>query len=298
MAVQKPLVLPDVFTGDKNWEEWIDHFDSVATVNGWDDAAKLQWLRVRMTGRAATTFRRLPEETRADFALSVAALQKRFEPESKKELYMAELQTRTKKRKEDWTVFGEELKRLADKAYPDLQNEARERLALNQYLSRLEDPQLAFSVRQNKPTDVDSAIRITLEMESYMQASKACEPVQIAHVEEEDGEEPVAAAPTAAGKTKDDPLQILLERMDQLEKGLKSVNQERPYRNQERPYRNQERPYRNQERPYRSASGGSNRQPPRTKICWNCRGEGHIAPNCPSPKQERQQQGNDQPSGQ
>ena len=62
---------------------------------------------------------------------------------------MAEMQTRSRRRKEDWAVFGEELKRLADKAYPDLQEEARERLALNQYLSRLDDPQLAFSVRQN-----------------------------------------------------------------------------------------------------------------------------------------------------
>ena len=130
MAQNTPLVLPETFTGEKSWEEWSDHFKSVAAVNDWDAAAKLKWLCVRLTGRAATTFRRLPEETRGDFALATAALCKRFEPESKKELYMAELQTRTKRRKEDWVVFGEELKRLADKGYPELQEEARERLAL------------------------------------------------------------------------------------------------------------------------------------------------------------------------
>ena len=57
----------------------------------------------------------------------------------KKELYMAEMQTRSRNTTEDWAVFGKELKRLADKAYPDLQEETHECLALNQY------PQLAFS---------------------------------------------------------------------------------------------------------------------------------------------------------
>ena len=94
---QRPLVLPDVFTGGKNWDEWMDHFDSVAAVNGWDGEEKLKWLRVRLTGRAATTFRRLSEATRADFTAATTALRERFEPESKKELYMAEMQTRSRR---------------------------------------------------------------------------------------------------------------------------------------------------------------------------------------------------------
>lgn len=140
MSASKPAVLPELYSGEKSWDEWIDHFDSVATVCGWDDAAKLKWLRVRLTGRAGTAFRRLPEATRNDFKEAVQALRKRFEPESRKELYMTELQTRTKKRNEDWASFGDELRKLADKAYPDLQEEARERFALNQYLAHLEHP--------------------------------------------------------------------------------------------------------------------------------------------------------------
>ena len=278
---QKPLVLPEVFTGEKNWEEWIDHFDSVAAVNGWDEGAKLKWLRVRLTGRAATTFRRLPEATRGNFEAATAALQERFEPESKKELYMAEMQTRSRRRKEDWAVFGEELKRLADKAYPDLQEEARERLALNQYLSRLDDPQLAFSVRQHKPKNVDEAVRITIEMESYLQASKSAMPVQIAHVDEDPEDDATIQIATVVNE-KTDPLQVILERMEKLEAGLKSVQQGRPQR---------------------SNGGRTKQNQTKPKICWNCRGEGHIALNCPSPKQgsqtqKQRNQGNERPSGQ
>ena len=78
--------------------EWIHHFESVTTVNEWNGVAKLNWLRVRLTGRAGTVFRRLPEATRGDFKEATKALR---EPESKKELYLAELQTHTKKRTED-----------------------------------------------------------------------------------------------------------------------------------------------------------------------------------------------------
>ena len=113
----KPPVIPELYTGEKSWDEWIDHFDSVAEVCGWDAANKLKLLHVRLSGRAGTAFRRLPEATRASFDLATAALRSRFEPESKKELYRTELLTRRKKQNEGWAVFGEDLKILADKAY-------------------------------------------------------------------------------------------------------------------------------------------------------------------------------------
>ena len=48
----RPLVLPDTFTGNGNWSQWIYHFESVSEVNEWDDTKKLVWLKVRLIGRA------------------------------------------------------------------------------------------------------------------------------------------------------------------------------------------------------------------------------------------------------
>jgi len=53
----RPLVLPELFMGDKSFEEWIDHFESVV---GWDDADKLKWLQVSLSGRAGTCFSAVP----------------------------------------------------------------------------------------------------------------------------------------------------------------------------------------------------------------------------------------------
>ncbi len=60
----RPLVLPEPFKAESSWEEWTHHFENVAAVNEWDNANKLKWLKVRLTGRAQTAFQHLPEETK------------------------------------------------------------------------------------------------------------------------------------------------------------------------------------------------------------------------------------------
>ena len=167
-ANQKPVVLPDTFTGEAGWDDWICHFENVADVNGWTNAQKLKWIKVRLTGRAQKAFQRLSAEARADYKEAKKALKARFEPESKKTRYQAEFQTRRKKKSENWADFVEDLRVLADKAFPELQEDARERLALNSYLGQLEQPQVAFSVKQKRPLTLDDAVTATLEMESYM----------------------------------------------------------------------------------------------------------------------------------
>ena len=53
---------------------------------------------------------------------------------------MMKLSVRKHLKEEDWASFGDALRTLADKAYPDLEEKARERLALNQFLSQIDNP--------------------------------------------------------------------------------------------------------------------------------------------------------------
>jgi hypothetical protein len=147
----RPLVLPETFDRSKNWDEWVFHFESVAEVNGWDDAAKLRWLRVRVTGRAQKALHLLPETSRGTYAAARAALKARFDPESRHTRYQAEFQARRKKATEGWADFADDLKALADKGYRTLPEEAREQLAINAFLQQLAPPQVAFSVKQKRP---------------------------------------------------------------------------------------------------------------------------------------------------
>eukprot|EP00731_Ephydatia_muelleri_P033667 Em0035g4a len=124
----KPLLLPEIYSGESQcWSDWIEHFESVAALNKWAaEDEKLKWLKVRLAGKARTAFQKLPRNVREEYGECLKALKQRFEPDSKKELYVAELHTRTRRKDEDWATFGDALKVLADKAYSDLEEKARE----------------------------------------------------------------------------------------------------------------------------------------------------------------------------
>ena len=204
----RPVVLPESFGGEGSWTEWHDHFTTVATINGWEDNNKILWLRVKLTGKAQAAFKRLSEEPRASYELSVEALKKRFEPDSKKELYAVQFQVRNKKTDEGWADFGDALLSLAELAYPDFGHEARERLALNNYLTQLQEkPQLALAVRQQRPNTMDDAVRVTLELESYTTTTPAGTSKRITgHVAATvpDADDPVIAAVNSFQSKQDD----------------------------------------------------------------------------------------------
>ena len=160
----RPVIVPEVYSGEQPWEDWIDQFESIAAINGWNEEKKLVWLKVRLTGRALLAFRKFSVTTKASLKNVVVAMQERFEPQSKRDLYLAEFQVSCKKRTETWADYGEDLRILVDKAYPTLDDDARQQLALQRYLSQLQDEQVAFGVKQRKPKTIEAAVAATLEL--------------------------------------------------------------------------------------------------------------------------------------
>ena len=105
----KPVMLPELFTWEGDFVEWLDHFENVAAINSWGAKRKLLWLNVHLTGRAQTAFKRLPSNVRASYFESVKALIERFEPQSKRELYTTKFQARKRKKAEGWADFAQDL---------------------------------------------------------------------------------------------------------------------------------------------------------------------------------------------
>ena len=243
----KPVVLPDAYTGEGSWDEWLEHFENVAAVNKWTPEQKLLWLKVRLTGRAQRAFKQLPEEAQAAYPEAVKALHVRFEPESKRVLYVAEFHTRTKKKSEGWADFGEDLRVLADRAFPTLGADARQLLALQQYLTQLDNPQVAFAVKQRHPTTVEAAVSITLELESYLLPKQ-----RVARVEE--------APVDHLGIKQDALLETMSTILDRLER-LETQTSVTPRNNQPKA---------------KEASA--------PVVCYKCGKEGHYARGCAAKK--------------
>ena len=181
-----------------------------AAVNKWETTAeKLKWLRVRLTGKAQTVFRKLPQDVRENYAECVKALKQRFDPDSRRELYVAELHTRARRKEEDWASYGDVLRTLADKTYGDLEEIARERLALTQFLAHIENPQVAFGVRQKRPETVEAAVLATIELESYLGINSGTGKDSVPSVS--------AATPVSGPEPLAETLRMLNERLEKLE---------------------------------------------------------------------------------
>jgi len=282
----RPLVLPDPFSGEGSWDSWIVHFEDVAAVNNWGDAQKLLWLRVRLTGRARTAYQGLSAGAKESYEESKKALKERFEPTSKQELYRAELQTRRKSKTEGWADYAEALKRLTDKAFPDLQAAAKEQLGLMQYLDQLHTPQVAFSVKQKRPKTLDEAVAATLEMESYLISSSRREVAQVdvAKLPGTGPDEELSVAATGSGSQHGELLSTmnrLLERVERLEARLE--------RDESGGHRRQQTAFRSSDTQHPSTTSSNSRDGRRQPVtCRRCGQEGHFSYGCASSRRPRQ----------
>ena len=153
------MIIPEVYSGEQPWEDWIDQFESIAAIVS---------LKVRLTESVLLAFKKFSVTTKASYKKVMVTMQEHFEPQSKQDLYLAEFQVHCKKHIEMWADYGEDLRILVNKAYPTLDDDARQQLAFQCYLSQLQDEQVAFGVKQRTPKTIEAAVAATLELESYL----------------------------------------------------------------------------------------------------------------------------------
>ena len=279
----RPFVLPEIFDGTGSWSEWSFHFENVAVVNGWDDEQRLQWLRVRVTGRAQKALHRLTETATVSYEATRDALRERFEPESRRTRYQAEFQVRRKRPGEGWADLADDLRSLADKAYPALQEEARERLSINAFLTQLPQPQVSFSVRQKQPSTLDDAVAATLEMESYLPSQQLASVSTAVSRPDEDS--------TTNCRNVDavDPVSHLTRMVEKLADQVEKLQVQTANASSRMEWSptSEGQPGRVSFRPSRGSFRASRRGV--AMECWNCHRRGHLARNCPVFRPQNQQ---------
>ena len=124
---------------------------------------------------------------------------------------------------EAWEELGDNLRLLVNKAFPDLEDKAKEQFSLDRFLTLLDKPKLALAVKQKCPKDINKAVAYTLEMELYMMTTyPAPRQVSVAGVtlaDLDDTQEMVTTIAAVQGKQDAilDALHTLTLRLDRLE---------------------------------------------------------------------------------
>ena len=143
---------------------------------------------------------------------------------------------------------------------------------MNHFLNQLHNPQVAFSVKQSRPTKLDEAVIASLEMESFARPKAA----RVAQIEQ--GGDPIASITKDSADILMSMTKQMMERVEKLEQNLSSSNGSRD-RNVRRAPPTQE---------------GKGFVLPTEVVCRKCGKEGHYARGC-AMRRPGSQQGNETP---
>jgi len=67
--------------------------------------------------------------------------------------------------------LADDLRTIADCAFPDLEDKAREQLSLDRFLGLIDTPTIVLAVCQKHPKNLDEAVMSTLETETHLTLS-------------------------------------------------------------------------------------------------------------------------------
>ncbi|OUC41112.1 hypothetical protein D917_03617 [Trichinella nativa] len=162
------MAIPEQYDSSSNWDEWLEHFEDAAVVNGWNEAEKLKWLPLSLSQKARSTFRQLPPYIRSSYRSCVTSLKERLDPPRNAAVYRAELENRKRRAQESWSDIGRDIRHLVEKTYPTLSDDAKDIIGLDKFLSTLDRPELVLLMKQRNPKNIEEAVRAALEVESFM----------------------------------------------------------------------------------------------------------------------------------
>ncbi len=175
---KRASVKADQFTGKADLLDYLQHFERVASWNQWTSQDKATQLAMALAGDARMVLTDLPPWVTNDYGLFVKALKERFCPDGREVTYKAEFRRRTRQAGETVREFGYALRRLAARAFPHIQSDAREEWVLDQFTSGLTDQEERRHVQFGHPQTVEAAIALADEYEGFY--TKARKPVAAA----------------------------------------------------------------------------------------------------------------------
>ena len=120
-------------TVSAHFRPWLIQFEAIACHQCWTSGEKVVRLVESLTGPAANMLIGMTMGQLDDYAFLAARLSRRYDPPEREEAHRAELRARTRRRNESADEFAENLKNLAQRAYPNADQNMLDNLVVERF---------------------------------------------------------------------------------------------------------------------------------------------------------------------
>ena len=146
--------------------EYLIHFEQVADWNRWNDDQKAKMLTIKLRGEAQKLLTTLSYLQVMNYSALKQSLIQRFNPKEREITYRCEFRTRKRTKNELCSDYGYALRRLAQRAYPNLPYNALEVIVIDQFIMGLGSLELQKHVQFKHPNTLNEAISMAMEYTS------------------------------------------------------------------------------------------------------------------------------------
>ena len=164
---------PDKFEeGNMDWSDYLHYFKTVANWNRWTYDEMGMQSAMCLKGDAQRIVTDSHEVNGCiDYNTLVGELNYRYNPAQREYTYKIEFRGRLKRNNETAMQYGYALRRLVSKAFPNVDRECQEQLVLDQFVMGLVNMDIKRHVQFGHPNDLNQAISLAAEFESFDQNS-------------------------------------------------------------------------------------------------------------------------------
>lgn len=166
-----PRVKPDSYTGEEDWESYLSHFQNCAALGHWPDEEKGLCLAACLRGQARTFYMGLSAAERTSYPMLVKRLTERFGSARQQSRWLMRLEARRRRPGEAMATVGDDIRRMAQRAYPDFSARAQEVIALNQLYKAI-PVDLKFKCMDKECPTVTEAVDIIERYEAVLDDEK------------------------------------------------------------------------------------------------------------------------------